>query len=128
MGSENERTQALYSNFSGQDLPPQPPVTHQAEPWVFERCRLVVLEKEMAHPGECVPLHEGNGNQPPPLRDHRGEQQRDGNARPGEMQSPADRIGMLAKVKRVEIAESTKCLPVHWRKYSGGWLERQAAA
>jgi hypothetical protein len=48
----------LDPNSARQDVPPQSPVTHQAEPRIFKRCWLVVLKEEVADPGECVTLDE----------------------------------------------------------------------
>ncbi len=83
MGSSELLRSPLNPNFAVQDVPPQPPVTHQTEPWVFERCRLVVLEKEVANPGECVSLDYGYRNEPPPSCGHGSDEQRSGNARAG---------------------------------------------
>src|SRR5882724_7423661 len=106
---------SLDPNSAGQDIPPKSPVTDQAEPGVFERCRLVVLKKEMPDPGECITLDEPHRNEPPPSRDHGSDEQRGGNARAGEVQSPAGAVGVLAEVKGIEVAESPKrILVVHW--------------
>src|ERR1700686_3377336 len=106
----------LDPNSAGQDVPPESPVTDQAEPRVFERCRPVVLEKEMADPGECVTLDEPYRNEPPPLRDHGSDEQRESNAGGGEGQSAAGAVCVLAKVKGIEIAESPKGVPVVHRQ------------
>jgi len=107
---------SLYPNFAGQDIPPKSPVTDQAEPGVFERCRLVVLKKEVADPGECISLDEPYRNEPPPLRGHGGDEQRQSNTRAGEMQPSAGAVGVLAQVKGVEVAEGPKrVLVVHWQ-------------
>src|SRR5882724_11663120 len=107
---------SLDPNSAGQDIPPKSPVTDQAEPGVFERCRLVVLKKEMPDPGECITLDEPHRNEPPPSRDHGGDEQRESNARAGEVQSSAGAVGVLAEVKGIEVAESPKrVLVVHWQ-------------
>src|SRR5712664_1493643 len=107
---------SLCPNFAGQDIPPKSPVTDQAEPGVFERCRLVVLKKEVADPGECISLDEPYRNEPPPLRGHGGDEQRQSNTRAGEMQPSAGAVGVLAQVKGVEVAEGPKrALVVHWQ-------------
>src|ERR1700733_10274194 len=56
------RDAASDANLTGQNVPPQLPVAHQAEPGIFERCRLIVLKKEVADPGESVALHERDGD------------------------------------------------------------------
>src|ERR1700730_9039444 len=116
MSAQLERiaTSPLDPNFAAQNVPPKPPVSHQTEPRVFERCGLVVLEEEVADPGERVTLHERCRSKPPPLRDHGSDEQRDGNARAGEVQSPAGAVGVLAEIEGIEIAESPKrVLVVH---------------
>src|ERR1700730_157057 len=101
-------------NSAAQNIPPQPPVAHQTEPRVFERRRLVVLEEKMADPGECVSLHEPQRDEPPTLRDHRRDEQREGNARAGKVQSAAGPVGVVAEGEGVEIAEGPKrMLVVH---------------
>jgi hypothetical protein len=72
-----------------------------------------VLEEEVTDPGECVTLDESYRNEPPPLRDHGSYEQRDGNARADEVQSPAGPIGVLAEIKGIEIAESPKRVLAH---------------
>jgi len=105
MGSGELLRSPLNPNFAAQDVPPKPPVTHQTEPWVLECRRLVVLEEEVADPGECVSLDERYRYEPPPSCNHGSEEQRNGNARAGEVQSPAGSVGVLTKVKGIEIAE-----------------------
>ena len=60
---------------SPEDIPPQAPVPHEAEHRISEGGRLVVLEKEVPHPGKRVRLHEGHGKQPPPLGQQCGDPQ-----------------------------------------------------
>jgi hypothetical protein len=98
----------LNPNFAIQDVPPKPPVAHQTEPGVLECCRLVVLEEEVANPGECVSLDERYRNEPPPSCDRGSDEQRNGNARAGEVQSSAGSVGVFTKIKRIEIAESAE--------------------
>src|SRR5277367_1154630 len=100
------RGRRLNSHSAVQDIPPQAPVAHQAEQGMFECRRLVVLEKEMTDPRKGVPLYESDRNEPPPARDHSGDEQCSGNAGPGEMQAPAGAVGVLAEIKGIEIAES----------------------
>src|SRR5258708_12144135 len=78
----------LDPNFAVQDVPPQSPVAHQTEPGVFERCRLVALEKEVADPGEYVSLDDTCHNPPPPLRGNRRHEQRDDSTRRDEAHTP----------------------------------------
>src|SRR5258706_12626698 len=99
---------SLYPNFAGQDIPPKSPVTDQAEPGVFERCRLVVLKKEGADPGECISLDEPYRNEPPPLRGHGGGEQRQSNNRAGEMQPSAGAGCVLPPVKGAESARGPR--------------------
>src|ERR1700730_8753263 len=93
---------------TGQHVPPQSPVTDKAEPRVFKRGRLIVLEEEVADPGAGVTLHERYGNEPPHLCDDRGDEHCGGNAGTGEMQSPASPVGVFAKIKGIEIGEGAK--------------------
>src|SRR5258708_23473218 len=99
---------SLYPNFAGQDIPPKSPVTDQAEPGVFERCRLVVLKKEVADPGECISLDEPYRNEPPPLRGHGGDEQRESQARAGEKQPSAGAGCVLTPEKRIESGRTTQ--------------------
>src|ERR1700678_1148329 len=99
---------ALDPNSALQNIPPKPPIAHQAEPGIFEGGRLVVLKEEVADPGECVTLNQRCCNQPPALGGHSGNQQDGGNARACEMQPPAGRVGMFTEIKRIEVAESAK--------------------
>jgi hypothetical protein len=110
---ERIATSPLDPNSAAQNVPPKPPVSHQTEPRIFERCGLVVLEEEVADPGERVTLDEPNRNEPPPLRDHGSDEQRERNARAGEVQSPAGPVGVLAEIKGIEIAECPKRVLVH---------------
>src|SRR5258708_40162117 len=103
---------SLYPNFAGQDIPPKSPVTDQAEPGVFERCRLVVLKKEVADPGECISLDEPYRNEPPPLRGHGGDNQRQSKTRAGEMQPSAGAGGRLAQGKRELDGRQPEARPV----------------
>src|ERR1700688_4114234 len=103
-------------NFTGQDIPPKSPVTDQTEPRVFERCRLVVLKKEVADPGKCITLDKPYRNEPPPLRDYGRDEQCGGNAGAGEVQASAGTVGVLAQVKGIEVGESPKRVHVvHWQ-------------
>ena len=72
-----------------------------------------MLKKEVTYPGECIALQERDGDEPPSLRDHSGTEQYYGHAGAGEMQSSAGTIGVLAKIKRIEIVEAAKSLVVH---------------
>src|SRR5258708_20213267 len=99
---------SLYPNFAGQDIPPKSPVTDQAEPGVFERCRLVVLKKEVADPGECISLDEPYRNEPPPLRGHGGDEQCESNARAGGKQPAAGAVCVLPPRKGVKSAGKPK--------------------
>src|SRR5216683_6567591 len=107
---------SLDPNSAGQDIPPKSPVADEAEPRVFERCRLVVLKKEMADPGECITLDEPYRNEPPPSRGHGSDEQCESNARAGEVQSSAGAVGVLAQVKGIKVGKSPKrVLVVHWQ-------------
>src|SRR5579863_9362609 len=97
----------LDSLSTGQDVPPKTPVTHETEQGVLERRGFVVLEEEMADPGERVSLNERHGDEPPPLRDHRRHEQCQGDTRAREMQPAAGSIHVLAEIEGIEIAESS---------------------
>ena len=114
MGLRELQRSLLDSDSAAQNVPPKSPVTHQTEPWVFERCRLVVLKEEVPDPGERITLDEPCRNEPPPSGNHGRDEQCDGNARAGEVQSSARPVGVLAEVKGIKIAESPKrVLVVH---------------
>src|SRR5271154_1758899 len=104
----------LDSLSAFQDVPPQAPVAHEAEQRVLERRRFVVLEKEMANPGERVALNERCSDKPPALRDRGSDQQCEGDARAREVQPAASAIDVLAEIEGIEIAETAVCgLVVH---------------
>jgi len=66
-----------------------------------------VLEEEVTDPRECIPLNEPQGHEPPPLREQRGDEERDRNAGTREVQPARSPVYVFAEVKRIEIAERT---------------------
>src|SRR3569623_756565 len=85
------------------------PVADEAVERILEGGRLVLLEEEVPDPGAGVAAEEG-AEQVVGIGAHRGQgEEGQGDGAAEVVQAAADHVGMLAQVKRVELAEAGEC-------------------
>jgi hypothetical protein len=65
-----------------------------------------VFEEKVSDPGKGVTLNQRSTGKPPFLRNRRGNEQREGDARSGEVQPTLGGVRMLAEIERIEFTES----------------------
>ena len=96
------------TDAAGEGIPQHDPVPEEAVQGVPERGGTVLLEEEMAYPGEAVP-GQRQGQQQPAVHgdDGQGEQQQNQQAA-AVMQAAADVIAVLAQIEGVELGEGSE--------------------
>src|SRR6266568_1902824 len=104
----------------GQQIAKHDPIAQQAVEWIGERRRAVLLEEEVADPGEAVACQWRSREPPHIARENRGDDRRDHQRRADEVQSPAHRMAMLCQIERIEFLERLEAI--------GHERERAAAA
>src|SRR4051812_37461043 len=93
-------------DLPGSDLPVHYPVAHEAVERLLECGRPVVLEEEVADPGETVAADQ-RGQQPPRIeRNDKTEEAEERQGGPDEMKATAGEVCVFAEIEGVELREA----------------------
>lgn len=91
--------------FAGENIPPHPPVTHEAMYWMMKGRRAISLIKEVSYPCERIRLDQSEQQQSPSAVDDADQGQDKRNRSTDKMKTSRRTIGVLTEVKRIKRPE-----------------------